>query len=123
MARRYPGRAESAAGFRAAQEVEDARRLPAESVKALQERGVPALSPTRSALRGGTRSTSTTRSADAGGALHRWDASVIGVHPWPLALFPAQAQNVWATTHTDVVVLRADRQAVLGDGALPAVRR
>jgi 3-hydroxy-9,10-secoandrosta-1,3,5(10)-triene-9,17-dione monooxygenase len=82
-----------------AQEAEDARRLPAESVKALQEAGVfRLLQPARF---GGyeadpmTFYTAIRLIAGACGSTG-WVSSVVGVHPWQLALFPAQAQDdVW----------------------------
>lgn len=84
-----------------AQEAEDARRLSAESVKALQEAGVfRLLQPARF---GGfeadpmTFYTAIRLIAGACGSTG-WVASVVGVHPWQLALFPARAQDeVWGT--------------------------
>jgi 3-hydroxy-9,10-secoandrosta-1,3,5(10)-triene-9,17-dione monooxygenase len=82
-----------------AQEAEDARRLSAESVKALQEAGVfRLLQPVRF---GGyeadpmTFYTAIRLIAGACGSTG-WVASVVGVHPWQLGLFPVQAQeDVW----------------------------
>jgi len=83
-----------------AQEAEDARRVPAESVKALEEAGFfRLLQPARF---GGLEADPITfykavrLIASACGSTG-WVSSVVGVHPWQLALFPAQAQDdVWA---------------------------
>src|SRR5713226_8654219 len=83
-----------------AQETEDARCVPAESVKALEETGFfRLLQPARF---GGheadpvTFFTAVRLIASACGSTG-WVASVVGVHPWQLALFPPQAQDdVWA---------------------------
>jgi 3-hydroxy-9,10-secoandrosta-1,3,5(10)-triene-9,17-dione monooxygenase len=82
-----------------AQETEDARVVPAESVKALEEAGFfRLLQPSRF---GGheadpiTFLTAVRLIASACGSTG-WVASVIGVHPWQLALFPLPAQEeVW----------------------------
>ena len=82
-----------------AQETEDAREVPAESVKALEEAGFfRLLQPARF---GGyeadpvTFLTAVRLIASACGSTG-WVASVVGVHPWQLALFPEQAQqDVW----------------------------
>ena len=82
-----------------AQETEDARVVPAESVKALAETGFfRLLQPARS---GGLEAdpltfyTAVRMIASACGSTG-WVSSVVGVHPWQLALFPAQAQqDVW----------------------------
>ena len=88
-----------------AQDAEDARRVPEESMKALQDAGVfRLLQPARF---GGyevepvTFYTAIRLIASACGSTG-WVASVVGVHPWQLALFPAQAQDdVWGEdTHT-----------------------
>src|SRR2546430_8200336 len=83
-----------------AQETEDARDVPAESVKALMETGFFRL--LQPAAFGGyeadpvTFLTAVRLIAGACGSTG-WVASVVGVHPWQLALFPAQAQaDVWA---------------------------
>ncbi len=83
-----------------AQETEDARCVPAESVKALEETGFFKLLQPKSA--GGheadpvTFFTAVRLIASACGSTG-WVASVVGVHPWQLALFPPQAQDdVWA---------------------------
>jgi 3-hydroxy-9,10-secoandrosta-1,3,5(10)-triene-9,17-dione monooxygenase len=83
-----------------AQETEDARCVPAESVKALEETGFFRLLQPASA--GGyeadpvTFLTAVRLIAGACGSTG-WVASVVGVHPWQLALFPPQAQDdVWA---------------------------
>lgn len=83
-----------------AQDTEDARRVPAESVKALAETGFfRLLQPRRF---GGIEAdpldfyTAVRAIASACGSTG-WVASVVGVHPWQLALFPARAQEeVWA---------------------------
>jgi 3-hydroxy-9,10-secoandrosta-1,3,5(10)-triene-9,17-dione monooxygenase len=82
-----------------AQEAEDARRVPDESIKALQEAGVFRL--LQPARYGGyeaeplTLFTAVRAIASACGSTG-WVASVVGVHPWQVALFPAQAQEeVW----------------------------
>jgi 3-hydroxy-9,10-secoandrosta-1,3,5(10)-triene-9,17-dione monooxygenase len=84
-----------------AQETEDAREVPAESVKALEQTGFfRLLQPARF---GGheadpiTFLTAVRLIASACGSTG-WVASVVGVHPWQLALFPPQAQEeVWGT--------------------------
>jgi len=83
-----------------AQETEDARVVPTESVKAIEETGFfRLLQPTRF---GGheaepiTFLTAVRLIASACGSTG-WVASVLGVHAWQLALFPPQAQDeVWA---------------------------
>ena len=82
-----------------AQEAEDARDVPAESVKALEETGFfRLLQPARyGGLRGrpGHLLTAVRLIASACGSTG-WVASVLGVHPWQLALFPPRAQEeVW----------------------------
>jgi 3-hydroxy-9,10-secoandrosta-1,3,5(10)-triene-9,17-dione monooxygenase len=84
-----------------AQEAEDARRVPPESIKALAEAGFfRLLQPARF---GGLEAdpltfyTAVRMIASACGSTG-WVSSVVGVHPWQLALFPAQAQeDVWGT--------------------------
>ena len=82
-----------------AQETEDARVVPAESVKSLEETGFFRLLQPKSA--GGLEAdpvaffTAVRLIASACGSTG-WVASVVGVHPWQLALFPRQAQDdVW----------------------------
>src|SRR3989440_13063863 len=82
-----------------AQEAEDARMVPAESVKALAETGFFRLLQPKSA--GGLEAdpvtffTAVRLIASACGSTG-WVSSVVGVHPWQLALFPPQAQeDVW----------------------------
>src|SRR6266849_2571081 len=82
-----------------AQETEDARCVPAESVKALEETGFFRLLQPKSA--GGLEAdpvtffTAVRLIASACGSTG-WVASVVGVHPWQLALFPQEAQDdVW----------------------------
>jgi 3-hydroxy-9,10-secoandrosta-1,3,5(10)-triene-9,17-dione monooxygenase len=82
-----------------AQEAEDARRIPAESIEALTETGFfRLLQPARF---GGLEAdpvtfyTAVKQIASACGSTG-WVSSVVGVHPWQLALFPVQAQeDVW----------------------------
>jgi 3-hydroxy-9,10-secoandrosta-1,3,5(10)-triene-9,17-dione monooxygenase len=82
-----------------AQEAEDARAVPAESVKAITETGFfRLLQPARF---GGLEAdpltflTAVRLIASACGSTG-WVSSVLGVHPWQLALFPLQAQEeVW----------------------------
>jgi 3-hydroxy-9,10-secoandrosta-1,3,5(10)-triene-9,17-dione monooxygenase len=83
-----------------AQETEDARCLSAESVKALTEAGFFRL--LQPAGYGGLEAdpvsfyTAVRGIASACGSTG-WVCSVVGVHPWQLALFPAQAQaDVWS---------------------------
>jgi 3-hydroxy-9,10-secoandrosta-1,3,5(10)-triene-9,17-dione monooxygenase len=83
-----------------AQEAEDARVVPADSIKALEETGFFRLLQPQSA--GGLEAdpvtffTAVRLIASACGSTG-WVASVVGVHPWQLALFPPQAQeDVWA---------------------------
>ena len=83
-----------------AQETEDARCVPAESIKALAETGFFKLLQPRSAsgyeADPVTFFTAVRLIASACGSTG-WVASVVGVHPWQLALFPQQAQDdVWA---------------------------
>jgi 3-hydroxy-9,10-secoandrosta-1,3,5(10)-triene-9,17-dione monooxygenase len=82
-----------------AQEAEDSRMVPAESVKALAETGFFRLLQPASA--GGLEAdpvtffTAVRLIASACGSTG-WVSSVVGVHPWQLALFPPQAQHdVW----------------------------
>ncbi|PRX51205.1 3-hydroxy-9,10-secoandrosta-1,3,5(10)-triene-9,17-dione monooxygenase [Prauserella shujinwangii] len=83
-----------------AQEAEDARRIPDESIKSLQETGFfKLLQPVRY---GGyeadpvTFYTAVKLVASACGSTG-WVASILGVHPWHLALFDARAQeDVWS---------------------------
>jgi 3-hydroxy-9,10-secoandrosta-1,3,5(10)-triene-9,17-dione monooxygenase len=82
-----------------AQEAEDARCVPAESIKALAETGFFRL--LQPARYGGheadpiTFYTAVRMIASACGSTG-WVSSVVGVHPWQLALFPPQAQeDVW----------------------------
>src|SRR6476661_6288758 len=84
-----------------AQETEDARVVPAESVKSLEETGFFRLLQPKSA--GGLEAdpvtffTAVRLIASACGSTG-WVSSVVGVHPWQLALFPAQAQqDVWGS--------------------------
>jgi 3-hydroxy-9,10-secoandrosta-1,3,5(10)-triene-9,17-dione monooxygenase len=84
-----------------AQEAEDQRSVPAESVKALAETGFfRLLQPARF---GGLEASplsfykAVRLIASACGSTG-WVASVVGVHPWQLALFPPRAQeDVWGT--------------------------
>jgi 3,4-dihydroxy-9,10-secoandrosta-1,3,5(10)-triene-9,17-dione 4,5-dioxygenase len=82
-----------------AQETEDNRNVPADSVKALAETGFFRL--LQPASYGGLEAdpiaffTAVRLIASACGSTG-WVASVLGVHPWQLALFPARAQEeVW----------------------------
>ncbi|MBB1153597.1 3-hydroxy-9,10-secoandrosta-1,3,5(10)-triene-9,17-dione monooxygenase oxygenase subunit [Amycolatopsis nivea] len=86
-----------------AQETEDARRIPAESVKALQETGFFRLLQPKPY--GGLEAdpvtfyTAVKLIASACGSTG-WVASILGVHPWHVALFDAQAQaDVWGEDH------------------------
>src|SRR6476469_10631830 len=82
-----------------AQETEDARVVPAESVKSLEETGFFRLLQPKSA--GGLEADPVTfftavRLIASACVSTGWVASVVGVHPWQLALFPQQAQDdVW----------------------------
>ena len=82
-----------------AQDTEDARRVPEESVKALQETGFFKLLQPKPY--GGFEAdpvsfyTAVKLIASACGSTG-WVASILGVHPWHVALFDAQAQEeVW----------------------------
>jgi 3-hydroxy-9,10-secoandrosta-1,3,5(10)-triene-9,17-dione monooxygenase len=82
-----------------AQETEDGRRIPDESVKSLQETGFFKLLQPKPY--GGYESdpvtfyTAVKLIASACGSTG-WVASILGVHPWHVALFDAQAQeDVW----------------------------
>jgi len=84
-----------------AQEAEDARCVPPESIKALAETGFFRL--LQPARYGGLEAdpitfyTAVRMIASACGSTG-WVSSVVGVHPWQLALFPPQAQeDVWGT--------------------------
>jgi 3-hydroxy-9,10-secoandrosta-1,3,5(10)-triene-9,17-dione monooxygenase len=84
-----------------AQEAEDARQVPADSIKALLETGFFRL--LQPAAYGGLEAdpvtfyTAVRMIASACGSTG-WVSSVLGVHPWQLALFPAQAQqDVWGS--------------------------
>lgn len=84
-----------------AQETEDARVIPAETIKALQEAGFFRL--LQPARYGGLEAdpvtfyTAVRMIASACGSTG-WVASVVGVHAWQLALFPAAGQEeVWGT--------------------------
>src|SRR5688572_750154 len=83
-----------------AQETEDRRALPAETVKALTEAGVfRLLQPTRFGGYEADPLTFLTAIRHIGSACGStgWVTSVIGVHNWQLALFPEQAQlDVWS---------------------------
>lgn len=84
-----------------AQEAEDLRRVPAESVKSLQETGFfKLLQPVRyDGLEADpvTFYTAVRLIASACGSTG-WVASVLGVHPWHVGLFADQAQqDVWAS--------------------------
>jgi 3-hydroxy-9,10-secoandrosta-1,3,5(10)-triene-9,17-dione monooxygenase len=84
-----------------AQEAEDARQVPAESVKALELAGFfRLLQPARfGGLEAGpvTFLAAVRQIASACGSTG-WVAGVVGVHPWQLALFPPAAQDeVWGT--------------------------
>src|ERR1700751_1096152 len=83
------------------QETGGSRVVPAESVKALEETGFFRLLQPKSA--GGLEAdpvtffTAVRLIASACGSTG-WGASVVGFHPWQLALFPAQAQDeVWGS--------------------------
>jgi 3-hydroxy-9,10-secoandrosta-1,3,5(10)-triene-9,17-dione monooxygenase len=83
-----------------AQEAEDRRSLPPETIKSLAEIGFfRLLQPTRF---GGFEADPMTfyeavRLIGSACGSSGWVASVVGVHPWHLALFPDQAQqDVWA---------------------------
>ena len=83
-----------------AQEAEDARNVPGESVKAIEETGFfRLLQPVRF---GGMEAEpltflSAVRLIASACGSTGWVASVLGVHPWQLALFPPAAQDeVWA---------------------------
>jgi 3-hydroxy-9,10-secoandrosta-1,3,5(10)-triene-9,17-dione monooxygenase len=82
-----------------AQETEDARRIPEASVKALQEIGFfKLLQPARYGGLEADPVTFYTAVKEIAGACGStgWVASVVGVHPWQLGLFPDQAQqDVW----------------------------
>src|SRR6266576_3715263 len=82
-----------------AQEAEDSRMVPAESVKALAETGFFRLLQPKSA--GGLEAdpltfyTAVRLIASACGSTG-WVSSVVGLHPWHVGLFPLQAQDeVW----------------------------
>jgi 3-hydroxy-9,10-secoandrosta-1,3,5(10)-triene-9,17-dione monooxygenase len=83
-----------------AQETEDARVVPAETIKALEETGFFRL--LQPARYGGLEADPLTfyravrMIASACGSTG-WVASVVGVHPWQLALFPVASQEeVWS---------------------------
>jgi len=83
-----------------AQETEDLRRIPDETIKALQETGFFRLLQPKNF--GGYEADPVTfyaaakEIASACGSTG-WVSSIVGVHNWHLALFPAQAQqDVWS---------------------------
>jgi 3-hydroxy-9,10-secoandrosta-1,3,5(10)-triene-9,17-dione monooxygenase len=84
-----------------AQEAEDARAVPADSIKALEGTGFFRL--LQPAAFGGLEADPLTfyggvRSIASACGSTGWVASVLGVHPWHLGLFPAQAQQeVWGS--------------------------
>lgn len=90
-----------------AQETEDARRVPVESIKALREAGFfKLLQPARFDGREASPNTfyqAVRMIASACGSTG-WVSSVLGVHPWQLALFDDKAQQeVWGED-TDTLV-------------------
>jgi 3-hydroxy-9,10-secoandrosta-1,3,5(10)-triene-9,17-dione monooxygenase len=105
-----------------AQETEDARVIPAESIKALAETGFfRLLQPTAF---GGLEAdpqtfyTAVRLIASACGSTG-WVASVLGVHPWHLGLFSAAAQQeVWGTDQATRISssYAPTGKAVLADG-------
>ncbi|MGH3300088.1 MAG: 3-hydroxy-9,10-secoandrosta-1,3,5(10)-triene-9,17-dione monooxygenase oxygenase subunit [Streptosporangiaceae bacterium] len=84
-----------------AQEAEDGRAVPADSIKALEGTGFFRL--LQPAAFGGLEADPLTfylgvRSIASACGSTGWVASVLGVHPWHLGLFPAQAQQeVWGS--------------------------
>ena len=85
-----------------AQEAEDARVVPAESIKALEEAGLfRLLQPARF---GGFEADpltfySAVRLIASACGSTGWVSSVVGLHPWHVGLFPLQAQEeVWGRT-------------------------
>ncbi|ADG80420.1 Acyl-CoA dehydrogenase type 2 domain protein OS=Tsukamurella paurometabola (strain ATCC 8368 / DSM / CCUG 35730 / CIP 100753 / JCM 10117 / KCTC 9821 / NBRC 16120 / NCIMB 702349 / NCTC 13040) OX=521096 GN=Tpau_3845 PE=4 SV=1 [Tsukamurella paurometabola] len=90
-----------------AQETEDARRVPAESIKALQKSGFfRLLQPVRY---GGLEAdpvefyTAVKMLASACGSTG-WVASILGIHPWNIALFDDRAQQeVWGEDQDTLV--------------------
>ncbi|BDH59391.1 3-hydroxy-9,10-secoandrosta-1,3,5(10)-triene-9,17-dione monooxygenase oxygenase subunit [Tsukamurella sp. PLM1] len=90
-----------------AQETEDARRVPAESIKALQQSGFfRLLQPKRY---GGFEAdpedfyTAVKMLASACGSTG-WVASILGIHPWNIALFDDKAQQeVWGEDQDTLV--------------------
>src|SRR5580700_7677479 len=110
-----------------AQEAEDGRVVPAESIKALEETGFFRLLQPKSF--GGLEADPLTfysivrLIASACGSTG-WVSSVLGVHPWHVALFTAEAQQeVWgADPATHLIVIRADRQGPQGRGRAPGQR-
>jgi 3-hydroxy-9,10-secoandrosta-1,3,5(10)-triene-9,17-dione monooxygenase len=99
-----------------AQDTEDARRIPDESIKSLQETGFFKLLQPKPY--GGYESdpvsfyTAVKLIASACGSTG-WVASILGVHPWHLALFDAQAQeDVWSE---DVDIRLSSSYAPMGE--------
>jgi 3-hydroxy-9,10-secoandrosta-1,3,5(10)-triene-9,17-dione monooxygenase len=90
-----------------AQETEDLRRIPDDSVKALQETGFfRLLQPTRY---GGLEASPVdfyrgVRLISSACGSTGWVSSVLGVHPWQLALFDERAQReVWGEDSTTLI--------------------
>ena len=88
-------------------DAEQARRLPPETITDLQEAGVfRMLQPRRS---GGDEASpvefyEVVRAVASADGSTGWVASVLGVHPWQLALFPVAAQDdVWGTDRDTLV--------------------
>lgn len=102
-----------------AQKAEDARRVPEESIEELRETGFfKMLQPDRY---GGYEADPVTfykavKLIGSACGSTGWVASIIGVHPWHLALFPEQAQDdVWAED-TDTLV--SSSYAPMGKAAI-----
>src|SRR5664280_712801 len=90
-----------------AQEAEDLRRVPDASIKSLQEAGwFTMLQPRRY---GGLEASPVdfyrgVRLVSSACASTGWITSVVGVHPWQLALFADQAQrDVWGEDNTTLI--------------------
>jgi 3-hydroxy-9,10-secoandrosta-1,3,5(10)-triene-9,17-dione monooxygenase len=90
-----------------AQETEDLRRIPDENIKAMQATGFFKL--LQPAAYGGLEASPVdfyrgVRMISSACGSSGWVSSVLGVHPWQLALYPKQAQDdVWGTDESTLI--------------------
>jgi len=90
-----------------AQETEDLRRIPDENIKAMQETGFFKL--LQPAAYGGLEASPVhfyrgVKAISSACGSSGWVSSVLGVHPWQLALYPKQAQDeVWGSDPSTLI--------------------